>query len=362
MTYAARKLTVYFGERDRVGKQFLADKLIDIFETHQLAVSLLIRGAEGFGVKHHLRTDRLLTLSEDLPVVAIAVDEAGNLDSVLDEVKALSFDGLITLERTQLEDGAGQPSLPEELGDEVKLTVYFGRGLRSQGLPAYERAVRILHDHEVAGATVLVGVDGTVAGRRLRARFFSRNTEVPVMMISIGARDRIIDALPELESLPGEVTITFERVRTLKRDGQLLAGLDSAPGPDPEGLDRWIKLVLYSSEQNQYEGHPAHVAAIRALRAKGAPGATALRGIWGYHGNHPPHGDRFWTIRRRVPTVTVVVDKSPQIRQWFDILDEAAPHRGLITAEVVPALEANGPGIQNGGLQLSAWPRDGFEG
>ena len=33
-----------------------------------------MRGVEGFGAKHHLRTDRLLTLSEDLPLVSVAVD------------------------------------------------------------------------------------------------------------------------------------------------------------------------------------------------------------------------------------------------------------------------------------------------
>ena len=33
-----------------------------------------MRGVAGFGVKHHLHTDRLLTLSEDLPIVSVAVD------------------------------------------------------------------------------------------------------------------------------------------------------------------------------------------------------------------------------------------------------------------------------------------------
>jgi PII-like signaling protein len=34
----------------------------------------MLRGAEAFGLKHHLRTDRVLTLSEDLPLVSVAVD------------------------------------------------------------------------------------------------------------------------------------------------------------------------------------------------------------------------------------------------------------------------------------------------
>ena len=63
------KLTTYFGERDRAGGGFLADALIDIYARHELRTSLVLRGVEGFGLKHQLRTDRLLTLSEDLPLV-----------------------------------------------------------------------------------------------------------------------------------------------------------------------------------------------------------------------------------------------------------------------------------------------------
>ncbi|MCB0828128.1 MAG: DUF190 domain-containing protein [Solirubrobacterales bacterium] len=353
MSRDARKLTIYFGERDRVEERFLADHLLNVFERHQISVSVLMRGAEGFGIKHHLRTDRLLTLSEDLPVVAVAVDVPARIDAALAEVRRLRFDGLITIERALLADDRS-PEIPRGLGEEVKLTVYFGRGERDAGRPAYEKAVQVFRDHRVAGATVLVGVDGTVAGARRRARFFSRNLEVPVMVISIGRRDRLVEALPELESLPGEVMITLERARSLKRDGKTLAELGDGPGADEQGLDRWVKLMLYSSEQNRFEGEPVHVSAIRALRAGGAPGATALRGIWGYHGDHRPHGDRFSSLRRRVPTVTTVVDRPPRIGRWFEILDRATPERGLITAEVVPAFQATGPDVRSGGLKLAA--------
>ena len=70
------KLTTYFGERDRAGDRFLADALLDLYARHELRTSVVLRGVEGFGVKHHLHTDRLLTLSEDLPLVSVAVDRA----------------------------------------------------------------------------------------------------------------------------------------------------------------------------------------------------------------------------------------------------------------------------------------------
>lgn len=354
MSREAHKLTIHFGERDRIGGRFLADHLLDAFESHRLAVSSLMRGVEGFGIKHALRTDRLLTLSEDLPLVAVAVDEPQRIGQVIAQLRELRFDGLATVERARLVDAGEPPGIPDELGDEVKLTLYLGRARRAGDRLAHEEAVRALHDHGVAGATVLVGVDGTVAGRRRRARFLSRNLDVPAMVISIGKRDSITAALPALASLPGEAMATLERVRVLKRDGRRLADLGPGPGADAAGLGRWIKLILYSGEQNRFEGRPVHVAAIRALRSAGAPGATALRGVWGYHGDHDPHGDTFWGVRRRVPTVTVVVDKPQAAVRWLEILDRATPDRGLITAEVVPAFRATGPAVEAGGLRLAA--------
>ena len=75
MTAELCKLTVYFGERDRAAGGFLSDALAAIFARHELHLSVVLRGIAGFGPAQHLRTDRLLSLSEDLPLVTVAVDE-----------------------------------------------------------------------------------------------------------------------------------------------------------------------------------------------------------------------------------------------------------------------------------------------
>ena len=51
------KLTTYFGERQRAGGRFLADRLVDVYAQHELRTSLVLRGSEGFGAKHGHRTD-----------------------------------------------------------------------------------------------------------------------------------------------------------------------------------------------------------------------------------------------------------------------------------------------------------------
>src|SRR5205823_13283846 len=99
------KLTSYFGEPDRAGAGFLADAFTEIYARHELQTSLVMRGVESFGAKQHLRTDRLLTLSEDLPIVSVAVDTRERIEAALADVEALRFDGLVTLERARMLTG-----------------------------------------------------------------------------------------------------------------------------------------------------------------------------------------------------------------------------------------------------------------
>jgi PII-like signaling protein len=338
------KLTIYFGERDRVGRSFLADAFTDIYARHELQTSLLLRGVEGFGIKHHLRTDRLLTLSEDLPLVSVAVDTRARIEVVLAEVRQLRFDGLVTLERARMLTGRIEAA---QLDESTKLTVYVGRHERVNGRPAYEAVVDLLRRRGVAGATVLLGVDGTAHGVRWRARFFAANAKVPLMIISVGDGDRIAAVLPELGAMLPRPLVTLERARVLKRDGRPLEDPHQLPDRDPSGLGVWQKLMVYAGES------PLYHELIRSLREAGAAGATSLRGIWGYHGERPPRGDSFWQLRRRVPILTVVVDTPERIRRWFTVVDRLTREAGLVTSEMVPAFRATGPELEHGGLRLA---------
>jgi PII-like signaling protein len=348
------KLTVYFGERRRSDGRFLADRIIDVFAAHGLRTSLVMRGSEGFGAKHGHRTDRLLTLSEDLPLVAVAVDTPPRIEAALAAMRALPFRGLATLERARMLTGALTAlELPEVRHEATKLTVYVGRQERAAGRPAHEAVVELLHGAGVAGATVLLGVDGTAHGARRRAGFFARNAEVPLMIVAVGEGGRIAAALPGLGDLLERPLVTLERVRVCKRDGVRLAEPEQLPATDPSGLGVWQKLMVYAGEQARHAGHPLHPQIVRALREAGADGATSIRGIWGYHGDHAPHGDSFWQLRRRVPVVTIAIDTPERIRDWFAIVDAHTDETGLVTSEMVPAFHAVGPDRERGGTSLA---------
>ncbi len=349
------KLTTYFGERHRTEDGFVADALLDLYGERGVEVSVMLRGAEGFGHRHRHRTDRLLTLSEDLPVVSVAVDTRARIEGVLDEVVAIKRRGLITLERARMLTGEILPAaLPEELHEQTKLTIYVGREERIYGVRAFVAVCDLLHRRGIAGATVLLGVDGTAHGVRERARFFGRNPDVPLMIIAVGSGAAIARVLPELGALLRRPLLTLERVRVCKCDGRLLARPDALPATDERGLALWQKLMIYTSEQARHGRRPLHLALVRRLRASGAAGATCLRGIWGFHGDHEPHGDRLLQLRRRVPIVTIVVDTPARIAESFGIVDELTGGAGLVTSEIVPAVTAlAGDGARHGGLRLA---------
>jgi PII-like signaling protein len=348
------KLTTYFGERDRVDGGFLADAFTGIYARHELRTSLLMRGVEGFGARQHLHTDRLLTLSEDLPLVSVAVDTRPRIEAALGDVDRLRFAGLVTLERAWMLTSRETPAeLPWEGEAATKLTVYVGRQERIGGRAAHEAVVAFLHARGIAGGTVLLGVDGTAHGVRERARFFGRNAAVPLMVIAVGDTRRVLEVLPELTALLPRPLVTLERLRVCKRDGETLTEPRHLPERDPSGLAMWQKLMVYAGEQSHHEGRPLYHELIRELRAAGAAGATSLRGIWGYHGDHRPHGDSFWQLRRRVPVVTVIVDTPERIRRWFAIVDRLTTETGLVTSEMVPAFRATGPEFEAGGLRLA---------
>ena len=187
------KLTAYLGERDQVGGRFLAERLIDAFAAGGLEAATLIRGVEGFGAKHLRRTDRLLTLSEDLPIIATGVGGSAPVEAVADVVAAFPGEAPVTIEPVWI--AGATDSVDFEAGAAwgpwVKASVYLGRGRRVAGLPAYEAAVTRLRAAGVEGATVLLGVDGILGGDRQRAGFFSRNLDVPAIVVAVGTVDAV---------------------------------------------------------------------------------------------------------------------------------------------------------------------------
>lgn len=332
------KLTAYFGERQRAGSQFLAEAMLDLFAERQVAASVMLRGIASFGPHNIIRSDESLTLSEDPPAAITAVDTESVIGGIVGDAVAMTTRGLLTVERARLLDGdlAGAP-LPRGT-EEVKLTCYVGRRRTVGGRPAFHTVCDLLQRNDFAGATVFLGVDGTVHGRRRRARFFSRNVDVPVMILAVGGAEQAGAVLSDLHDALHRPLVLIERVRVCKIDGRLLGRPPELPAADAAGRPLWQKLMVHTSEAARHDGTPIHRALVRRLReSRTASGATVLRGIWGFQGDQKPQGDKLIQLGRQVPVTTIVIDSPERIALVFEIVDELTAGHGLVTCEMVPA-------------------------
>ena len=343
-------LTSYLPERRRAEGVPSGEALIGLYARRRTATSILLRGIEG----QQSRVGRSFPQAAESALTAIAVGSRPDIEAMVDETLRLARPRLITIERARLLSGEIEPvRLGEEPGDATRLTVYCRQRDRAHQIPAFEAACELLYRRRVAGATVLSGVDGAdpVHARPQHARFLRRDADIPLMVVAVGAGDRIAMLLPELGALFGRPLMTIEKVRLCKRDGQFVSRPETASGPADAGagMTAQFKLTVYTSEAARHDGHPVHRAIVQSLNSAGISGATTVRGIWGYHGDHAPHGEHFPRQAHHVPVVTTVIASAEQISAAFDAIDPHTADRGLVTAETVlaarPTADATAPAL-----------------
>jgi len=98
----AVRLTIYFGERDQWEGRPLSKVLVELMRTRGMWGCTVTRGLLGFGKRSVLHAALPLRLSEDLPLVLVAVDAERKVQALLPELERMVKDGLITLEKVQV--------------------------------------------------------------------------------------------------------------------------------------------------------------------------------------------------------------------------------------------------------------------
>jgi hypothetical protein len=90
-------LRIYIGETDQWHGQPLYHAIVQHSREAGLAGATVLRGLESYGASHHIHTTRILSLSEDLPVVIDIVDQEDRIRAALPALEEMVGDGLITL-------------------------------------------------------------------------------------------------------------------------------------------------------------------------------------------------------------------------------------------------------------------------
>ncbi|HVA73783.1 MAG TPA: DUF190 domain-containing protein [Acidimicrobiales bacterium] len=93
-----KRVSVFIGEYDRYHHNSLADAILERAREEGLAGATIMRGIEGFGPSGRLKTTRMLSSSDDLPIVIQIVDEGHRIDKFVPMLDRMIQEGLVTVE------------------------------------------------------------------------------------------------------------------------------------------------------------------------------------------------------------------------------------------------------------------------
>lgn len=92
------RVCVYIGESAKLRGKPVYQAIVERARQEGLAGATACRAMLGFGANSRLRTDKILRLSEDLPVVIEIVDVEENIQRFLPLLDEMIGEGLVTVE------------------------------------------------------------------------------------------------------------------------------------------------------------------------------------------------------------------------------------------------------------------------
>jgi PII-like signaling protein len=98
----ALRLTIFIGESDRWHHKPLYTEIVHRAHAAGLAGASVLRGIEGYGASSRIHTNRLLSLSEDLPIVVVIVDAEERVRAFLPQLDELVTEGLVMVDPVEV--------------------------------------------------------------------------------------------------------------------------------------------------------------------------------------------------------------------------------------------------------------------
>lgn len=94
----AERIRIYIGEDDKYNRRPLAEMIIEEARKLGMAGATAFQGTSGFGANSRIHTNKILRLSEDLPIVVEIVEHPERLDLLIERLDSMIGEGMITRE------------------------------------------------------------------------------------------------------------------------------------------------------------------------------------------------------------------------------------------------------------------------
>jgi PII-like signaling protein len=95
-------MRVYLGESDKWHGKNLFEEIVQLLRREKFSGVTVLRGITGFGSTSRLHTEKILRLSQDLPIVLEVVETAERIQQILPRLDELLDGGMITMEKVQV--------------------------------------------------------------------------------------------------------------------------------------------------------------------------------------------------------------------------------------------------------------------
>lgn len=92
-----KRLRIFVGEAQQWQGKPLYRAVLEAVQQQGAAGATVMRGIEGFGPEHHLSSERLPDISENLPVVIEIVDRDERIDALLSLLDRMVQRGMISV-------------------------------------------------------------------------------------------------------------------------------------------------------------------------------------------------------------------------------------------------------------------------
>jgi len=95
-------MRIHIGESDKWHGKPVPEAIVEMLRKENFSGATVLRGVAGFGGSSVYHTDKILRLSQDLPVVIEVIESQERIDAILPRLDEMIEGGLITLEKVRV--------------------------------------------------------------------------------------------------------------------------------------------------------------------------------------------------------------------------------------------------------------------
>jgi len=95
-------MRIHIGESDKWQGKPLYEAIVELLRKESFSGVTVLRGVAGYGGSSVYHTDKILRLSQDLPIILEVVETTERIDQILPRLDGMVEGGLITLEKVRV--------------------------------------------------------------------------------------------------------------------------------------------------------------------------------------------------------------------------------------------------------------------